>query len=105
MRGLFKPAFYEDIENSYLIDVRPQAVFNRETIQGAVNIPISEIRSRFNEIPKDRKVLLFCNTGHTSYVASRILEQEGFNNIYSLAGGIELYKEIAKEKQENVIKM
>ncbi len=97
LRGLFKPAFYEDIENSYLIDVRPQAVFNRETIQGAVNIPISEIRSRLNEIPKDRKVLLFCNTGHTSYVASRILEQAGFNNIYSLAGGIELYKEITKD--------
>ncbi len=97
LRGLFKPAFYEDIEESYLIDVRPSSVFNTETIPGAVNIPISELRSRAGEIPNDRKVMLFCNTGHTSYVAHRILKQKGFDNICSLAGGIELYKEIRKD--------
>ena len=104
LKGFFKPAFFEDIEGSYLIDVRAKEVFETKTIQGAVNIPISEIRGRLDEIPKDRKVILFCNTGHTSYIAARILEQAGFNNVYSLTGGIALYKEIVKDKEGRVEK-
>ena len=100
MKGFFKPAFFEDIEGSYLIDVRAKSVFETKTIEGAVNIPISEIRSRLDEIPKDRKVILFCNTGHTSYIAARILEQAGFSNVYSLTGGIALYLEIAKDNKK-----
>jgi peroxiredoxin family protein/TusA-related sulfurtransferase/rhodanese-related sulfurtransferase len=99
IRGFVKPAYNEDIENSYLIDVRPSIAFNTKTIEGAVNIPISEIRTRLNEIPTDKKVILFCNTGYTSYNVSRILIQKGFNNVYSLMGGIELYKELTKNKQ------
>lgn len=101
LKGFFKPAFFEDVEGSYLIDVRAKEVFETKTIQGAVNIPISEIRGRLDEIPKDRKVILFCNTGHTSYIAARILEQAGFNNVYSLTGGIVLYQEIKKDKQSD----
>ena len=100
LKGFFKPAFFEDIEGSYLIDVRAKSVFETKTIEGAVNIPISEIRSRLDEIPKDRKVILFCNTGHTSYIAARILEQAGFSNVYSLTGGIALYLEIAKDNKK-----
>lgn len=100
LKGLVKPAYYEDIEGSYLIDVRADIAYKTKTINGAVNIPINEIRSRINEIPKDKKVVLFCNTGYTSYNASRILIQKGFNNVYSLMGGITLYNEIIKNKEE-----
>lgn len=96
LRGFLKPAFYEDIEESYLIDVRPKEAFESSTIKGAVNIPISEIRTRLKEFPRDKKIVLFCNTGHTSYIAARILDQYGFNNVYSLMGGIILYKTIIK---------
>ena len=96
LRGFIKPAYFEDLEDAYLIDVRPEISFNLNTIPKAVNIPISEIRQRINEIPRDKKVILFCNTGYTSYCASRILLQHGFNNVYSLMGGFELYKELTK---------
>lgn len=96
LRGLLKPAYFEDLENSYLIDVRPAASYKMKTIPDSVNIPISEIRDRVDEIPADRKVVLFCNTGHTSYIAARILAQRGFSNVYSFMGGIELYKELTK---------
>lgn len=96
LRGLLKPAYFEDLENSYLIDVRPAASYKMKTIPNSVNIPISEIRDRVDEIPADRKVVLFCNTGHTSYIAARILAQRGFSNVYSFMGGIELYKELTK---------
>ena len=96
LHGLLKPAYFEDLENSYLIDVRPAASYKMKTIPDSVNIPISEIRDRVDEIPADRKVVLFCNTGHTSYIAARILAQRGFSNVYSFMGGLELYKELTK---------
>lgn len=99
LRGLLKPAYFEDLENSYLIDVRQREIFEISTIEGAVNIPIAQLRNRINEVPRDKKVILFCNTGYTSYNASRILIQNGFNNVYSLCGGISLYKEFVKDKK------
>lgn len=99
LRGLLKPAYFEDLENSYLIDVRQREIFEISTIEDAVNIPIAQLRNRINEVPRDKKVILFCNTGYTSYNASRILIQNGFNNVYSLCGGISLYKELVKDKK------
>lgn len=99
LRGLLKPAYFEDLENSYLIDVRQREIFEISTIEGAVNIPIAQLRNRINEVPRDKKVILFCNTGYTSYNASRILIQNGFNNVYSLCGGISFYKELVKDKK------
>ena len=99
LRGLLKPAYFEDLENSYLIDVRQREIFEISTIEGAVNIPIAQLRNRINEVPRDKKVILFCNTGYTSYNASRILIQNGFNNVYSLCGGISLYKELVIDKK------
>lgn len=104
LKGYVKPAFFEDLEDSYLIDVRVEIAYKTKTIDGAVNIPINEIRSRIDEIPTDKKVILFCNTGYTSYCASRILMQKGFNNVYSLMGGITLYNEIVKNKEGKVQK-
>lgn len=96
LRGFVKPAYMEDLSDALLIDVRVPVSYKTNTINGAINIPIDEIRKRTDEIPKDKKVVLFCNTGYTSYCASRILIQKGYNNVYSLCGGFELYKELTK---------
>lgn len=98
LKGFLKPAYYEDLKDVYLVDVRPVESFNMKTIEGAVSIPATELRNRFNEIPKDKKVILFCTKGFTSYIASRILTQNGFDNIYSFVGGKMLYDEIVKDK-------
>lgn len=99
LKGLVKPAFYEDLKDAYLIDVRIPMQYATKTIDGAINIPAEELRNRLSEIPKDKKVVLFCNKGFTSYNASRITLQNGYDNVYSLAGGYLLYKEIIKDKK------
>ena len=53
LKGLVKPAYYEDIVGSYIVDVRIPESYNIKTINGAVNIPLAELRERINEIPKD----------------------------------------------------
>ena len=105
LKGFVKPAFIEDIGNAMLIDIRSKAEFERETINGAVNIFTPELRERYKELPRDKKIILFCNTGFQSYVASRILIQRGFDNVYSLAAGITLYKELVKDKLFNAEKV
>lgn len=99
LKGLVKPAFFEDLQDAYLIDVRPEISYKLNTIEGAINLPVTELRQRKDEIPKDKKVILFCNRGFNSYIASRILMQEGFDNVYSLLGGTFLYNEIVKDKK------
>lgn len=99
LKGLVKAAFYEDLQDAFIIDVRIAESFNAETIDGAINIPIETLRNRLDDIPKDKKVVLICNTGYTSYLASRILIQNGFNNVYSLMGGMKLYSEIKRDKK------
>lgn len=105
LKGFVKPAFIEDIGNAMLIDIRSKAEFERETINGAVNIFTPELRERYKELPRDKKIILFCNTGFQSYVASRILIQRGFDNVYSLAAGLTLYKELVKDKLFNAEKV
>ena len=98
LKGFVKPAYFEDINDALLVDVRSQAEFENETIDGAIHIFTPELRTKYTELPKDKKIILFCNTGFQSYVASRILLQKGFNNVYSLTAGIELYKELTKNQ-------
>jgi len=97
LKGLVKPAYFEDLKDAVVIDVRPNMVYKMGTIDGAINIPIAEIRERLDKIPRDKKVILSCNTGYTSYCALRILAQKGFNNVYSFMGGYELYRELVNE--------
>ena len=99
LKGFFKPAFYEDLKDAILIDVRNFQTYSRETIDGAKHIYTPDLREKYKDLPRDKKIVLFCNTGFQSYVASRILVQRGFENVYSLCAGIELYK-LLKQNEE-----
>lgn len=99
LKGFIKPIYSDEIEGSYLIDVRKKEEFEFKTIEGAINISSEEMREKLHLVPKDKKVVLFCNRGFQSYVASRILIQNGFDNIYSLSGGFSFYKEQLKNSQ------
>lgn len=71
---------------STIIDVREVNEYKRGHIKGAINIPLSELRSRMNEIPRDRPVYLHCRTGQRSYNAALALQNKGYHNVYNIAG-------------------
>ena len=69
--------------------------FENGHIKGAINIPLSELRQRINEIPKDRTVYLHCRTGQRSYNATLALQNLGFNNVVNITGsflGLSFYE-------------
>ena len=73
-------------DGAYILDVRENVEYERGHIKGAKNIPLSELRNRFNEIPKDKDVYVHCRTGQRSYNAVLALQQLGFNNVYNITG-------------------
>jgi len=80
----------KDPQKYFLLDVRTEEEFSLSTIKGSVNIPVDEIRSRLDEIPRDKIVVIFCQVGLRGYVAERILKQKGFKGM-NLSGGYKTY--------------
>jgi CoA-disulfide reductase len=89
-----------DSEKGVLIDVRAPEEFKLGTIQGAVNIPVDEIRERLSEIPMNKEIYIFCQVGLRGYLACRILMQKGYKNVKNLSGGYKTYQ-MAVQKQSN----
>ncbi len=59
-------------------------------IEGAINIPVDELRSRLRELPKSRPIVAYCQVGQRGYLATRILMQAGYN-VSNLGGGYKTY--------------
>ncbi|WP_332842900.1 FAD-dependent oxidoreductase [Paraclostridium sp. AKS73] len=108
MQGTFKQVHVGEVrklveDKAYIIDVREKDEFEEGHLIGAVNIPLSEIRNRIDEIPKNKPVYLHCRSAQRSYNATVALGHLGFNNIWNISGsflGICFY-EYFKDNSEN----
>ena len=105
LAGIAKPISWREIHKEsrsdiFLLDVRTKEEHQLGSIDGAVNIPLDDLRKHLDEIPKDKKIIVFCGVGLRAHVACRILSQSGFDNVYNLSGGLKTY-ETASQKQSN----
>lgn len=80
-----------DKEKALLIDVRTPAEHALGTIEGAVNIPLDDLRERLAEVPTDKEVVLFCAVGLRGYLAERILRGRGYTRVRNISGGYKHY--------------
>ena len=70
------------------IDVRELDENEAVRIPDTKLIPMSEMQNRWNEIPKDEEIVIYCRTGHRSGILISQLIPQGYNNLINLAGGI-----------------
>ncbi|KLI01321.1 CoA-disulfide reductase, partial [Sporolactobacillus inulinus CASD] len=84
-------------QGALLIDVRTEQEYGNGAIQGAVNIPLDNLRERLSEISKDRDLIVSCRVGLRGYLAARILAQKGYS-VKNLDGGYKLYSSAFPEK-------
>ncbi|MBB5324941.1 CoA-disulfide reductase [Anoxybacillus tepidamans] len=77
----------------FLIDVRTPGEVAHRAIRGAVNIPLDELRERLSELPKDKTIYVTCQVGLRGYLATRILQENGFA-AKNLDGGYKLYASV-----------
>ena len=79
-------------EDFFLLDVREIPEYKNGTIEGATRYSVDELREFLEEIPEGKKIVVFCEVGLRGYVASRILMQNGFDEVYNLIGGMRTYR-------------
>jgi NADPH-dependent 2,4-dienoyl-CoA reductase/sulfur reductase-like enzyme/rhodanese-related sulfurtransferase len=79
-----------DRTDAFLLDVREPDEFSRGHIPKAINLPLSQLRSRYAEIPKDRDIWVCCAVGQRAYFATRFLTQHGYR-AQNLSGGYTTY--------------
>lgn len=107
LRGDMKVMHWDELDklnNDYFIlDVRTGVEFEAGHIKGAVNIPVDELRKRIADIPRDKKIFVYCKVGLRGYIAYRILAQNGYD-AYNLSGGYDIYQ-AANSINNNNIKM
>ena len=72
--------------NQFIVDVREANEFAKGHLKNAVNIPLSELRDRFDEIPKDIPVYLHCRSSQRSYNAVMALQNSGYDNVVNISG-------------------
>lgn len=80
-----------------LLDTRTMGEFKRGHIEGFVNIPVDELRERLDELETGKPVYVICQSGLRSYIASRILEGNGFE-AYNFAGGFRFYDTVVNDR-------
>ncbi len=101
--GIVKQFYYEDIpslrerDDVILLDTRTPFEYMRGHAEDFINIPLDDLRERLGELDKTKKIYVMCQSGLRSYLATRILMQNGFG-AYNFVGGFRLYSSIKNEE-------
>lgn len=100
INGLVKNISWENVEkldNQYVLDARTKKEYEKGYFKGAINIPLDKLRENISKLDKSKEIYVYCKTGVRSYIACRILMQNGFK-VKNIMGGYNLYKEIEKDR-------
>ena len=103
--NLLEQVFMSDLKDYnkndvVILDVREELELIGGGLENSINIPLSELRKRYIELPKDKEIWTYCAVGLRGYIAARFLTQKGYK-VKNLAGGIEIEeKELVKTQEE-----
>jgi rhodanese-related sulfurtransferase len=89
--GLMPLARWDALGDRLLLDVREPDEYAAGHVAGAINVPLSQLRARHGEVPRDRKLAVYCAAGQRAYYATRFLLQNG-HDAANLSGGWTTYR-------------
>ncbi|MBQ1992676.1 MAG: CoA-disulfide reductase [Clostridia bacterium] len=102
--GIVKQYYWDEVKDLprdgsvTLLDTRTVYEYKNGHIDGYINIPVDDLRDRLCELDKSKPVYVICQSGLRSYIACRILSQNGFD-CYNFSGGYRFYANVIHEKQ------
>lgn len=73
---------------AFILDVRQPDEWNQVHIPGATLIPLDQLETRLNEVPKDQEIVVVCRSGNRSQAGRDILLNAGYQRVTSMAGGM-----------------
>lgn len=77
---------------AFILDVREQEEWDSVHIPDATLIPLGQLESRLSEVPRDQEIVVVCRSGNRSATGRDILRQAGFENVTSMAGGMNIWQ-------------
>ena len=87
LRGDMPLCHWGSLDKEFLLDVRNPPELAVESVPGAVNIPLPQLRARLGELPRDREICIICRSAGRAYFATRVLQQNGFK-ARTISGGM-----------------
>ncbi len=87
-------------EGCTLLDTRTDAEYGRGRVEGALHVPLDELRDRIDELPRDKMIYVYCQSGLRSYLACRILAQHGLA-CKNVAGGYGFLEQALLDKAQS----
>jgi NADPH-dependent 2,4-dienoyl-CoA reductase/sulfur reductase-like enzyme/peroxiredoxin family protein/rhodanese-related sulfurtransferase/TusA-related sulfurtransferase len=107
LTGKMKTAKWQEVmerntADTFVLDVRTKDEYALGKISGAYNIPIDELRSRISEVPKDKKIFVYCAVGLRAYVGTRILMQNGYPQVFNLMGGYKTWEYVSMKQSNDI---
>ena len=82
--------------SAILLDTRTPEEYERGHVAGFTNIPVDVLREHLKELPKEKPVYVMCQSGLRSYIATRILEGNGYR-AYNFSGGFRFYDAVMND--------
>lgn len=79
---------------AFILDVRQPEEWTDAHIPGSTLIPLGELENRMNELPQNQEIVVVCRSGNRSALGRDILKQAGFNQVTSMAGGLNEWKAV-----------
>lgn len=103
IEGYVKTIQYYEVDEvldrgDIVLDVRDEFELATGKMEGAVNIPLGELRKRIKELSKDKSIYVTCQVGLRGYIACRILTQRGYK-CFNIDGGIKTYLSVKRAKK------
>ena len=101
---LLEQVFMEDLKKydekkTIILDIREELELISGSLKNSINIPLSELRKRYTELPKDKEIWTYCAVGLRGYIATRFLSQKGYR-VKNLAGGIKSEEKVIVNTQK-----
>ena len=101
---LLEQVFMEDLKKydekkTIILDIREELELIGGKFDNSINIPLSELRKRYTELPKDKEIWTYCAVGLRGYIATRFLSQKGYK-VKNLAGGIKSEEKVIVNTQK-----
>ena len=101
---LLEQVFMEDLKKydekkTIILDIREELELIGGKFDNSINIPLSELRKRYTELPKNKEIWTYCAVGLRGYIATRFLSQKGYR-VKNLAGGIKSEEKVIVNTQK-----
>jgi rhodanese-related sulfurtransferase len=89
--------YHKEDHPHILVDIRNTKEYDEGHIEGAINIPLSKLAKRLEQLPKEETIICVGRTGERSREAAHLLQNAGYRHVYNLIGGMHSWRKTSEE--------